>query len=158
MVYPDDGDPIVLQITDALVARLDTIQAPAYFTTVNSVVLLRNGITDGLTPPFIGVTPLADTAHDEALQFDVHQQTYFICGVQRVTDDPREQLRAGHQLLSDIRRAIQLDPQFGELAFDTNLTYQDVPTPNDGSLVECRMEALVSYRHVYADPARITYA
>lgn len=154
MAYPNDETPKRTRILDALAARMLTIQAPAYHTSViGSTVFEDEELVLNCPAPSVFVIPLGDTS--DAIFACGHEQrvlTVDLVGVLKRTPHSDRWKPEANWLLSDMRRAIRLDQKLGGLAVWIDFLSSRVNAEGDQTLTTVLHSIGVVYRHSFDDP------
>lgn len=165
MAYPNDGDPIRLRILEEIRDRMAAITvANGFHTEVSQARIFDSQriVLNG-PMPFISVIPMADDAPrgQEYTCGTTRRQTVDIVGALSVQAQTGSDVwfRESSWLLSDMERAIFLDPQFippegGRLAVSTDRIVSEVYDKGEENLALSQLRILVSYRHESDDPTK----
>lgn len=161
MAYPNDGEPKRLRILKDIRERMRAISAAnGYRTDVrgaeifDSQRILLNGPF-----PFVSVIPLeGEPSSGGGSTCSVSRDLVLdIVGAHQVTPQGGQWVDDAHWLLSDIVRAVFLDPQFKQpdgalLASRTEETKSEVYDKGEANLALAHLQLRVSYRHKSDDP------
>lgn len=159
MSYPDDGDPVGVQVLDALVATLAAIAPPSFHHTMTVSRLyegaaIESGISSGA---FACVIPESDTKDDATTGMIKHQMelTIFagLVGLPGSTAWKKE-LR---WLLTDIGQAIEANKQLnGTCAYIEPLTEDMYDADSTAPLILGSARYRIAYRHAWDNPSLVT--
>ena len=158
MVYPNDGEPLILRIHAALRANLEAIASPGYHTDVAHVAWEEVGIEHGLDTPLIAVIPLGRPNHIRGLGAVTKRQLYAVGMCLRIEGDsagaPNDTWSTELEwFLADVGHAIRTDDQLGGLAFTVQVLEEVAPPRAHSTLAWAECQVAVDFHESYLNPA-----
>lgn len=152
---PPPYEPVSERILEALVARLQSIQAGAdYWYTIGTIVRLSKFDTALPKMPAITFQVADDTEDDSTTNGYITGQLRVVLGL-HIIDNVNPAL-AVERLLADVKRAVRVDFSLGNTSLDAHaVSSRRWLVPVETGRAGATLELLIDYRHRYNDPGSI---
>jgi len=156
MAYPNDGDPKLYRILEAIRVRMAAISAPDYFSDVSAAYIFTGQALsiDGVLPALV-VYPSEPIRTRVLSCYEAHMQVDIdIWGAVYATNgvDASTYTKEVARLNSDVVRAIEQDGTWGGLAVFTDIVGEDLYDNADQSTALGVVSLRVAYRHPTDNP------
>ena len=155
MAYPNDGDPVIAQILEALRVMMEAIATPSFFFDVNQAFVYEGReIVAGLANTVIVIVPGQDDASGftSCVQED-HLVTISIIGAIKFIQGSQAWKTDGRKLISDMKRALSQDMQLGGLVVYAEPISEDLFDAGGDTVAVCQLQIRVNYRHQFDNPS-----